>query len=778
MKTLFKNFQYLMLLSVLAIAFTSCEDDFTSEDLIALQGDQEEARRQAAIDAFNNDGRFASVLIKVLTVDNTPVQGATVTMEMAGADTAGLGTQTVTTDASGNASFPDAIAGTGFLSISSADHYDVLGQIAFGSEQNVEELNDGTLVPIKENFAGVISVLPTTGETGTISGFAAVETNLTNEGRESATGAVIRAFYNVTGASGNDDNIAFDDFVFNNNSQFGSDSVGADGSFSIEVPTSADGLTYTLRTEEYQADQTIAVSSVNGVAVRDSVGIIRPEIRQVPTVFGSTVGTASTITQYSGAIIRATDPPAPGRGLGLSFVANGGDANFGTVTAQNALTPTTAGNLRIQTTNLGSTYTVSPSVTISDTSSTVSGVLAEAHIELRGVTALTAGGTLTGFGASANVVFNLQYDHVFFNSTTTNLTDTDTTANQTVSLPVAGSITVTANAAGTITQDSVNVALATAITNDDNYFDPDVTRVISDWITDLKFVNGAAELVVSSANGYLNAIATQADANNDTDNYTNPSISITGDANINVLGFQQPWNVTLNNASNSAGYLLLPTSVDYDYVQIDGTRATSDDVEVINTITTGTVSSNVDIFTLLTVQSSDSTVIYEPATARSYRTSVSSSSMPTARIVERTSERYEFGALNDGQGFSIAVDDAGTITGMTITAGNVTYPFDEQFTASVGDGYSAPATFTVFPGAEGAPGSGATILMGGAFSGLEYVHTTTETITNGGSGYQEFLNLSTARNYSISTTSVTVRPGDDVSVTIDYGTGRRLENVQ
>ncbi len=769
MKNIKKLSLYTIALAMLSMIVVSCDDEFTSEDLQMLQDE----RDQANVDALNNNGAFAAVLLRILGPDNQPVEGAEVILESPTAGTA-IASQTATTDASGSVVFSDAIAGENILSVNSASHYNIIGRVDIGNEFNFTTVN-GQVIPVKTNHVGLITILPTGGETAVINGTATIQTNVMNLTPEIPEGAVINAIYDLEGSGGDfndegDDGISFQNFRFNQDAEVGTDSVDANGTFSITVPAFGDGLQYLISPEDFVADQTIAVSSANGQNLLDSLGLLRPQIRTVQTTFGPNA-TTSAINNYSGAVIRASAPPAAGRGLGLSFSAAGASTNFGTFNAFDGYAPTQAGNFQLRTTNAGGSYIDSPLVTMTD-GNNATGTLAEAHLRV----AITSGqltGVQSGFGANATLTFDLVYDHVFFNSTGADLDDTDTTTNVTEANSV---LTLTANAAGEITQSDVDNAISAAIANANTYFNPENPIAINDWIVNLRLIDngaGTAIITIDGANGYLGQIQTFADVTGDTNDYTSPGITIDGSGAIEVVAFRQPYQVTMNNSGNTVDYAVLPTNIQYEFESFNGARATSGNVDEYNPVD-GTFIQTANIANMVEVSSGD--VVFDRGS--NVFTSNFAISTPRAIITDNTATTWDYGVTTSTIG--TAIDDNGAITNFSFTfSGNqITLPSGELFTATNGTGYGSAATFTVYPGADGAPGSGATVSFTPTVTNDEYFYNNTETVTNGGSGYRRFLNNTSATGYSVSSSFITVQANDEVAVTINFGTGQRLEIMQ
>ncbi len=788
-----KKINYLVLALGFVVVFTACEDDFTNEDLVALQ----ESQYADAIAALNNSGQFASAVIQVVGYDNEPVEGATVTITSAAGDTTALGSQSVTTDATGVASFSSIVAGGNHISISSADHIDLLGTANIGSIEY--EVLNGNVIPIKTSGSAVIAMTGG-GETATITGNVTIQTNVTTLAPERAGGVLVQAGITLNNVS-TSGNFNWGQLTFNQES-IGTATTDSVGNYTMTVPApSSSTASYTLIFPRIERDQVVAIST------RDGEYLGGLQVDTVTTVFGSGLTGNTAISGYSPFNITVSDPPVQGRGLGLNFTADVSNrtwnpgtaganelAGLDVVTLTALLQPTAQDNAILRTTSRGSGYIESPSVSITD--ATGNSKVAEAHIEVA-VTGLTTQGTLTGFAADANVVFTMEWNSPF-NDTANG--DVDTTNNNaatwaaaTVPATTLPTITVRSNGSGAIVQDSVTKALNQAIADDDAGFDPDNLFEISDWVDSLIFVNGNAELRVTSATGRVFQIGFQ-DRTNTAPNtaavtgYTDPSITFSGgattNASIDVIQFAHRYFVTTDNSSNTSGYLLLPDNIGYTYfapsaslnaigepTQLSG----ASHWQIIDSDASSIITNNASTVQAFQVVSSDSTVVARSISG-SVRTTVFSVSAPTALI----DEREEACAVIAPDRISVDIEKNGQISSISINTADQEYIFnDVQLFFNTGSGYTSAPTITVST-PTGLPGSGFAISVGGDIDAEgEYVIDWSElTITNAGSGYSEFANMITGGTAGATATSVSVRAGETVVFNYDYGIGAKQEDVQ
>lgn len=202
--------------------------------------------------------------------------------------------QTVTTDASGIASFKDLRIGTvnvniqksGFTEVDFVAVLPALLDTVYVDAYNLVR-HVGTLVP----------VFSLTSNLSTISGVALVETDLTNDAPEPAAGLKIAAVIDVDDSNFIETylhwwpDIEFDcdcewwyfDYYgvikqIAYHSTISQATTAADGSFSIQVPSSGDGLPIHLIPSEWAANQSLLQATLNNIPVWG--------VQTVRTVFG------------------------------------------------------------------------------------------------------------------------------------------------------------------------------------------------------------------------------------------------------------------------------------------------------------------------------------------------------------------------------------------------------------------------------------------------------------------------------------------------------------
>ncbi|WKN46193.1 hypothetical protein [Tunicatimonas pelagia] len=268
---------------VSGLALSSCEDEFTEADAIAAQDSTLTALKrleneQALAENLQQDSldRVGAIINYNVTVinggsDNTRARtegesfasGVTVTLVQGGEPIE------VTTNESGVAAFTNLKEGEVAVTIEAADHTTATYTTRLQDFTGDLESTVGTTVPI----------FPTTVAAGAseISGKVWAETDLTNDTREAATGAVVRATLNVQSVMSLYGNLnrgladvqtlTYSNFVI-------TDTVDAEGNYTLVVPngnaTDGNGLlgsALTLDFLPFTANQTLVVEQGDSLAV-------------------------------------------------------------------------------------------------------------------------------------------------------------------------------------------------------------------------------------------------------------------------------------------------------------------------------------------------------------------------------------------------------------------------------------------------------------------------------------------------------------------------------
>ncbi|WP_435622537.1 carboxypeptidase-like regulatory domain-containing protein [Flagellimonas sp.] len=705
-KILCKTLLGTMVLGTLAVG---CKNDLTEEDLInknnELVEQQELDRADRAAEAINAAGELLSYSVKVVSANNEPVAGASVTLQAAAQTGEGGDPQTITTDANGEAFFGRAVIGGNILSVSADGFLDITARVDFGniSEGRHYQVIDGQVVPTPVTESSIVPLLSdgSGDQTATISGVVTIETDLTNSTPEVPQDLTLRAsmpnFANQFNTQGSVD---LEIYSFDSDLGIGTATVdNATGEYTMSVPATENGLEVELVAPNVSADQRLAIANRNGEPLD------RPEYADIPTNFGPDHN-YDGVPYIPGAIWTFPEPPAAGQGFDFTFERLGRGITTGLLfDMHDLLTPSELfgggiDDMILHATSLGSGYTNSPNLTIVDLDGSGSGAFAEAHIEFA-ITGLTLTDAGSGFPAFTPIDFTLRYDEIEYEPNEEGeLVPTETSQGVTELVEI---LTITTDDFGAITQDAVNEALQEAITNKVIGFDPENLRESPDWMSNLRLVSVVgpqdtdAVIVVNAAIGQVYQFRI-IEAGND---YTNPSFVFSGggaseQANINVLEFGTRWKMIPDNTGVTSPYTVLPSDMDYEYVPVsndnDQSVLTSDDISDADFGNDSNVLNALEVDANGHIQFKNQIVEFFATDERSHI-------MPRAIIEEPRALKARVDID------FIGVDDNGGIT-----------TFDENV-QEYGENYTEQFSVTVEPAAVGAPGTGALVdLTDGVFA--------------------------------------------------------------
>ena len=317
---------FILTIGFTASVFFSCEDDFTEEDLLnlqnqlALDNDSLKAAQDAA--AINMAGQMMSYLVKVVTDENTPVQGATVTLAAATSDsTATANTQSVTTDASGNAFFERVVIGANLMTISATNFFDALVEVDFGRIEEGEhyEIINNNVVPLPKSVSSILPLFTDQGgaNLATLTGNVSIETDLTNDTTEVAAGVEIVADLGsfaaqFIGEPSSDVTISQYSFQSGDRRNLGRATTDANGNYTLQIPSTEGGVSATIRVPTISRSQRLAVKGIDGI------DLARPEYVNATTTYGPFIG-STAIPDVPGIIVQASAPTAAGIWLRHDF---------------------------------------------------------------------------------------------------------------------------------------------------------------------------------------------------------------------------------------------------------------------------------------------------------------------------------------------------------------------------------------------------------------------------------------------------------------------------
>jgi hypothetical protein len=287
----------LVFLGFVAFISSCTKDTFTEEDAYAKQQDlvllqDSLATRQEFIrDSLQKMGGIinysvAAVLASDAAWINTGAKGDKGTTGLDGVvvTIAQYGKiMSATTNATGIASFKDLRIGTVNVNVSKSGYTEV------DFVANLPALLDTTFVDaynLIRNAGTMVPLFSLTTNLSTISGIATVETDLTNDAPEPAASVKImgviktddsnfwRYIYEPVNDIGFECECEWWDFDYYGvikqiaiHSVISTATTAADGSFSLQVPSTPDGLPIELIPSEFAANQSILQATVNGVQV-------------------------------------------------------------------------------------------------------------------------------------------------------------------------------------------------------------------------------------------------------------------------------------------------------------------------------------------------------------------------------------------------------------------------------------------------------------------------------------------------------------------------------
>jgi len=395
------------------VAIASCvKDQFTIDD--ALKGEEDLVILKDSLakemellrDSLQRTGGVITYSVNVVDAGDAgfsgksgkggSLNGASVTVSQYGQ------VLTQTTDATGIVVFNDLRIGNASVSITATDYTSVnfVADLTPLTDPNYQ----ASSYTVRE-AATLVPVFPVTGSSlTTISGKVTLETNLTNNTPEDASGLTVVAsvdmardvnlngvpdfsekFLQGNGKAGQVISISYSNFADRA-------TTGADGTYSgLEIPTCANGVPVKVEVEDYASDQTLYLNQLGGQSVTGS--------QAIRTIFS---------TYYDGVTANPTTIPVVPP-LYVEFSAPTGTVSAPTTPAEATVIVSSNGAIKfVEITDQGSGYTQAPKVVFASTDGT--GATATATVtggKVTGVT-VTAGGTSY---TEANTTINLtQHD--------------------------------------------------------------------------------------------------------------------------------------------------------------------------------------------------------------------------------------------------------------------------------------------------------------------------------------------------------------------------------
>lgn len=277
-------FKSLALGALMISVIASCTEQFTGQDALQLQSnfDRNQAlledslrrvaaetdfERQRLLDSLLRTGGRINYAVTVISGANSGTRagrgeiasGATVTVSQHGQ------TSTATTDASGQVVFDNMRVGNASVTVTAADHTSAAIIVDLTPVEAVD--GDATIdySKVTRNAATIVPLFPTAGSgTATIQGQILGQTDFTNEDQENIQGYAVTAYIEVDNLDGD---------YFNPNGATNADAAGriiqitytdvaqtvtsgADGTYSMVVPASGDGLPIEIVVSDFATDVT------------------------------------------------------------------------------------------------------------------------------------------------------------------------------------------------------------------------------------------------------------------------------------------------------------------------------------------------------------------------------------------------------------------------------------------------------------------------------------------------------------------------------------------
>jgi|GEM_PF-3216425 len=760
-----KLFSIITVITLIAIVIVACKDNFNESDFLKLQSSlktqQDTSKLNQQIKALNDAGKLLSLTIQVVD-DRNPLAGVDVTIS----NNVTSGTVKVTTDANGNAVFPNVTVGVNTVILSKTGYAPATAVLDFGSVAANTYYTTTTgangvtnIVPLPQSRSAILP-LYTNGGAGsfaTVTGKVTIENDLTTPTLEVPQNLTILANLNnlaVNTSTATGTGLTIVSYTFN---QAGLGTGAVDkttGVFTMKVPATAVGLAINLIVPNITGTKKMAVNGINGVA------FAVPQYFDVPTVWGPTAtGLLTNIPAIPGAMAVFANPPAVGSGLDKAYIfsATGYARNlqFSNQSFTSQSTTFTTGNATYQFDRGTGNFSSSPIVTLSGGGATTQGVL---KTTLSGVFS-NFSSIVAGTGYTGNITLTFQYtngagaivkiaDYIF--------------ANVTGSLPLTTTIDPTSpnynligtTAYGSTTFNGDNTANFTTATDVQSFsvVSSGTGGTTSAGATPVFSSQVAGIFVTNQGAGYTSA----------------PTISaFTGGGSpaaqpvLKLLDFGFQWPFTFDNTKITSAYSVLPQNIQLNV-------ASSAAFPISNTFSTSVTDQNGATNTLLgalTISGTTITLNDPSGGVLALRTTLYSATAPSVVITDITP--------------SVAKMTTLTISGPTASpAGAITAV--GGITAGVG--YNTIYGVTIQPTVAGAPGSGATVLLTGFTHGTNGAQTWggAATITNQGSGYLQNLNIPVGGAAFAITQSnpLTVQTGQTYTVNIDYGTGTHQIKVQ
>lgn len=234
-----------IIVALLATVFTACKDDFTEED------------------ALNAQQTITFNVVAINVTDQQGVEGAEVTVVLDGAEV------TATTNSLGAATFKNVKIGSGFPVTIAKEGFVTI---------NTTMGTNG--VDYRQAEVSAVLYMLSSTSTATLSGKVEIETDVTNDTREKVTTGTVKATFEPGYYNG-----------FEIYSNFTVEAtIGADGTYTMNLPTFGTGVEYTISVNDLEVDQKMAYNKKPG---EQDFPITLPKAENIKTVFSHNSGSVT-----------------------------------------------------------------------------------------------------------------------------------------------------------------------------------------------------------------------------------------------------------------------------------------------------------------------------------------------------------------------------------------------------------------------------------------------------------------------------------------------------
>ncbi|MEQ9101273.1 MAG: hypothetical protein RIF36_05645 [Imperialibacter sp.] len=770
MKTIKLNF-LLVIMALGVFTFTSCEDEFTEEDFFNKQAElaasqqsfdleklilQYELMREndSLMAVFSNQlagmlkdentealrqaGLLASYTLTIENQGGAPLEG--VTVSVGGSNPAAR--VDAVTDATGQVIINDIVIGASPVQVTLAGFVGVSYILDLGTISSGEEyFQIGSYIyPLGRHETTRIVLLSADGASGTfatVNGTATIETDLTNSASEVPQDVTIVAYLDGTDFDYESAQNFFHSSVDIYDVRFSGEGIGSaivdntTGRFSMLLPANENGISYTLMVPDVTADQTIVIDT------RDDLPVT-PELATVPARYGPVNGgTFSPSISIAGAKAVFPAPTGAGNGANLTFTVVPRDLNIGFTIDGNAGTTPNSGNVEFDIISDGGTVQISPTAAVATATTPTTPIALQTSII--GDLDLTVAG---GVGYTIGEDYDITIDVLSGATVLQTVTVTETAVDDGTGNGVLPTIDETGGNILTNGSDNLNAFGVTGYQVTVVEVAPAVAPTTAATITVTCDCRVDAIQTTTTGVGYSAGITGITFAGGG----TGAALPV---VDVVATGFE--YTIAIDNTGITVPYTILPDVNWYNTTVASFPDASATDTDVISYTEAGTgLSGNLD--DLLGINGTGGLALTRTVT--NLRTGFSYAA-PVLEIVEPMAMMASA---------DVDINSDGTIGGL--------------FNEDGGMGYTGVFGVTIMPTLATSPGTGAAVqLFDFTTQGTREVQWSTNwTVTDKGSGYLEELNNSAFGAYS-GPTSVYAISGEVFELTVKYGSGMRLQNV-